>query len=95
MDLNRYNTRIRHAISDEYVKCNKKRDDISKLMSFLEQNLVDFMNGITVLTYKEYMDIKNEIETLRREHDKLTVASDIWRNAREICLDIADEMDGD
>ncbi len=94
MDINRYNTRVRQAISDEYVKCNKRRREIDIQATDLEHKLTAYMNGEIVLTYQEYIDVKSELNALHLEHDRLDIERGIWEQAREICLDIADEMDG-
>ena len=60
MSIDYYNTRIRQAISDELVKCNKRQQEY-----LVEHNVV--------------------LARLASEKD--------WDQAREICLNIADEME--
>lgn len=92
MDLDRYNTRVRQAISDKYVECSKKKQEISNQMILLRSKLSDYMTGNIVLTYKEYIDLKSSLNILHDEEDELDIEIAVWDEAREICLNIADEM---
>ena len=88
MDMNKYNTKVRQAISEEYVKCSKRK-----------QELINEINIITVrlseadtLLYKEYKRLETERESLWKEVEVETIKLDVWDMAREICLDVADEL---
>lgn len=93
MDINRYNTRVRQSISDKYVECNKRKQEIGQQLLELRFKLTRYMDGTEALTYKEYIDTKSTIDQLHRENDALAIQIGVWDEARELCLDIADEMD--
>jgi predicted translin family RNA/ssDNA-binding protein len=92
MDINRYNTRIRQAVSDKYVECSKRHQEIAHELQELRRKLKSFMDGEEQLTYQEYVDVKSAIDFLNREDDELYIKIAVWDEAREICLNIADEM---
>ena len=88
MNNNKYNSRVRQAISDEYVKCSKNAQEYLAKCNELESRLE---KEADTLPYKEYIRLQNEsknnLEYYRTEKIKL----DICDAAREICLKIADE----
>ena len=87
--MNKYNTRIRQAISDEYVKCSNERNKISKECIEIEEKL---KNEVDKLTYEQYVLLEKKLGDLQQEYSELTIKIDVWEEAREICLNIADEM---
>ena len=95
MDINRYNTRVRQAVSGKYIECSKRLQEVGKQMHDTEVRLNRYLNSDEQLTYREYIDLKSSIGRLRNEKIELSIALDVWNEAREICLDIADEMDTD
>lgn len=84
----KYNTLVRQAISDEYVRCSKERQLIQGKIIDASQRLA---NGKNTLSYSDYIDLKNYIFKLESQHSSLTVELNTWDKAREICLNIADE----
>ena len=92
MNNERYNTRVRQAISDKYVACNKRRQEITKQIIDARDKLRAYMNGDATLTYLEYIDLKSSIDMYDNELRRLEVESVVWNEAREVCLDIEDEM---
>lgn len=84
-----YNTKVRQAISDEYVKYSKKESEVIKN---IEQIALRLANEKDILTYSEYLKLKNEAESLQRKAEKLQIEIDIWDKARELCLNVADEL---
>ena len=44
------------------------------------------------VTHKQYLKLSGDAERLRRKIEDLGVELDTWDKAREICLNIADEM---
>lgn len=61
MTVERYNTRVRQAISDKYVECNKRKREISEEMIAARTKLQAYMEGTETLTYREYIDLKSLI----------------------------------
>lgn len=89
MDENRYNTRVRHAISDKLIECRNIRGNFVRrrewIINYLEENK-------DTITYKEYTKLERELKDIEKENERLKICEDIWDQAREVCLDIADEM---
>ena len=92
MTIDWYNTRVRQAISDKYVECTKRKQEISKQLIDLRTKLSEFMNGDGSMTYKEYIDLKSSLDILSLEYDELDIHIAVWDEAREVCLNVADEM---
>ena len=88
MNIDKYNTRVRQAMSEEYVKCTKRKSDTFKKIVKIENRLRDESE---TLTYKEYITLEKEREYLLRRYDMEDVRLSVWDMAREICLSIADE----
>lgn len=84
-----YNTRVRQAISERIVGCSKEK---SILLKELESISARLANEEDKLTYKEYMKLKNSRECLCHKISELNIVIDTWDAAREICLNVADEM---
>ena len=88
LDINRYNTKVRKAISAKYVEYGKQQGQ-------LEQKLMDV---ITRLADKSILHTEYEYLTKLKcsyEHQiqDLNIKIAAFDEAREICLDIADEED--
>lgn len=88
MDINKYNTRVRQAISDELVKCSKRkqeyRDEYVAILRRLD-------NEADTLSYREYKKLEDEADFLVEMRQIEDIRYDVWDEAREICLNIADE----
>ena len=89
MDLNRYNTRVRQAMSDAYVDCGKRRQKVRKELDEVKEKVG---NGQETISYAEYNRLVAKAVELQREYDKLKIEREVWDMAREICMEIADEM---
>lgn len=88
--INKYNTAVRRAISNKYVECTKKKCEIGRKMTDL-YSLLHSEEGRN-LPYGQYVKLETDLEYYEREHTRLRIELDIWSEAREICMDIADEM---
>lgn len=88
MDNNQCNSSIRQAISNKYVECSKRKREIIAQILELRSRLSDFMNGLTTLSYTEYIDIKSSLDRLQHEDETLEIQIAVWNDAREICLNI-------
>ena len=88
MDINKYNTRVRQAISDNYV-------EYSKTKSMLVRERANVVERLKLeektLSYKDYISLQERADRLAKEIEELNIQIDIWDKAREICLNIADE----
>ena len=89
MDMDKYNTKVRQAISDKYVECSKSRAKAMKESEKISLQLAYETDG---LTYKQYLELNNKLVCLNKEIERLGVEIDTWDKAREICLNVADEM---
>lgn len=87
--IGKYNTRVREAMSEEYVKSSKKK---AKLQRECESVLEELAIGKDRLSYNEYLALKEKAETTQRQYEDEKVRLDIWDKAREICLNVADEV---
>lgn len=92
MDINRYNTRVRQAMSDKYVECSKRKQENEQEILKAKRKLTSYMDGEEQLTYKEYIDVRSTIDILSLENNELDIELAVWDEARELCLNIADEM---
>ena len=91
MSIDYYNTRIRQAISEEYVKCSKQKQEYTNRYGDLTARLI---NERDTLLHSEYIQICEERDDLGRLMRLEDIRLDIWDQAREICLNVADEMEG-
>lgn len=44
------------------------------------------------LSYRRYKELECEVDDLKRQYEIEKIRLDVWDQAREICLNIADEM---
>lgn len=87
--IEKYNTRVREAMSEEYVKSSKKK---AQLQRKCESVLEELATGKDKLSFNEYTVLKENAEILQRQYEDEKVRLDIWDQAREICLNVADEV---
>lgn len=87
--MEKYNTRVRQAMSEEYVKSSKKKAQLQKEYA----DVLDLLeNSKDRLTYREYIALQKQSEDLKRQYEDEQIRFDIWDQAREICLNVADEV---
>ena len=84
--MNKYNTRVRQAISDKYVKYSKDRAEVREKLDTTLLRLQD--KSIPYIEYEYLMDTKNWCE---KRLEELNAYVDAFDQAREICLNIAEE----
>lgn len=90
MNIDYYNTRVRQAISDEYVKCSKKIEEYEREYAVTTARLASEKDS---LSYSEYKQLEDRCDFLRKMREVQAFKLDVWDQAREICLNIADEME--
>ena len=89
MDINKYNTRVRQVISDNYMEYSKTRAMVQKE----KENIIERLHlEAETLPYKDFISLQKKVDSLTKEIEELTIQIDIWDKAREICLNVADEM---
>ena len=88
MDIDKYNTRVRQAISEELVKCSKRKQEYMTQHAVILARLASEKD---TLPYSEYRRLENDREYLAKMQQVEDIKLDVWDMAREICLNIADE----
>jgi hypothetical protein len=89
MNINKYNTRVRQVISDKYVECSKTKSMVIKERQLIMSRL-ELEKG--TLSYEEYIRLQKKTETMAKEIEELSIQLNVWDMAREICLNVADEV---
>lgn len=89
MNIDKYNTRVRQAISDEYIKCSKEKQKLNEQYTCICRRLRDEAD---TLPYNEYIRLEKETERIFNAIHVVEIELHIWDQAREICLNIADEI---
>lgn len=89
--LNRYSTMVRMAISDKYVECTKLKNELTEQILNIHERLV---NEKCILPYQDYMELQEEYERLEMAYHDQRVMLYVWDQAREICMECADEVFG-
>ena len=89
--LNRYSTMVRMAMSDKYIECSKRKNELSKQMLNIHERLVNEKN---TLPYQKYVELQEEFKQFERDYNDEVVKIDAWDQAREICMECADEVFG-
>lgn len=88
MTENKYNIRIREAISDRYIECSKLRKQTFDKFIEVSRKLQEEKSTIS---YQDYTDLLKYADKLQYEVQNLTVELETWDKAREVCLDVIDE----
>lgn len=84
--MNKYNTAVRRAMSDKYVDCVKHKNE-----AWRKINELDSKEG-RKLPYEEYIKLQKDLDFYEQTHRRLRIEQNIWDQAREICMEFADEM---
>ena len=87
--IEKYNTRVRQAISDSYMEYSKTKAMTEKELENVNERL---RCEAKTLPYRDYISLQKKSAMLAQEIVELSIQIDIWDKAREICLNIADEM---
>lgn len=89
MDENRYNTRVRHAMSDELIENRNRKHNLETRCIWIREHLKEQEDTIT---YREYLNLMSELEHKENMIKQLKLIIDVWDQARELCMNIADDM---
>ena len=87
--MEKYNTRVRQEMSDEYVKCSKTKCQLSREY---EEVLERLKTEKDTLSYREYKELECKADDFKMQYEAEKIKLDVWDMAREICLNIADEV---
>ena len=88
-NIEKYNTEVRRAISNRYVRCSLQKGNTEKEYEKLAIQLAS--EGENLL-HNQYLQLSRKAEYLRKRIEELSIELDTWDKAREICLNIADEI---
>ena len=83
---NKYNTRVRQAISDKYVKYSKYRAEVREKLDEVLLRLHD-----DSILHSEYNSLMDSNHWCEKRLEELNAYVDAFDQAREICLNIAEE----
>lgn len=86
--IGKYNTRIRQAISDEFVRCSKERIEVQTEILSINKQLADEKD---TMPHSVYCYLKERAAWLEKRLRDLCIELNTWDKAREICLNIADD----
>lgn len=86
--MNQYYSKIRRAISDNYMEYLKTKSMAEKE----RERVIERLKFDKNLLHTDYLYLQEKEERLTKEIEELNIQIDIWDKAREICLNIADEM---
>lgn len=89
--LNRYGALVRQAMSDKYVECSKRGNELFKEQLNIFHRLDKEKE---TLPYQEYVELQREYELVERKYYNELLKRSVWDQAREICMECADEMFG-
>ena len=87
-DRDKYNIRIREAISDKYVDCSKRKQDKQKELTEILRKLSE---NKKTMPYQDYIDLQKYASVLQTEVENLCVELNTWDKVREVCMDVIDE----
>lgn len=87
-NIEKYNTQVRQAISNEYMEYLKTKSMEEKE----RERVIERLKFDKNLLHTDYLYLQEKEERLTKEIEELNIQIDIWDKAREICLNIADEM---
>lgn len=83
-----YNTQIRMRISDRYCSVGEQIQKAHKSLIDIQKRLSD-----SELTHKNYLKLTKGQKQIEDNLVRLEIEREVWGLAREICLEVADEMD--
>ncbi len=86
--MSKYDTRVRQAISDEFVRCSKERMKVHAEIISITTQLADEKD---TLPYSTYCRLEERVARLEKYHMELCTELNTWDRAREICLNVADD----
>lgn len=90
MSIDFYNTRVRQAMSDKYVECSKRKQEFMDRQRTISEKIA---SGYNTLPYNEYIRLREEQKFLEKVIYEEELILAVWDQAREVCLNIADEME--
>lgn len=85
-----YNNRVMNEIRKEYRNTGKEIQNLRNKIIELE-NLFRSEESYS-LTAKEYFDKSDELKECKKQLNTKEIERTVWDHAREICMDLVDEV---
>ena len=85
-----YNSRVMNEIRKEYRNTGKEIQNLRNKITELE-NIFRSEESYS-LTVKEYSDKSDELKKCKKQLNINEIERKVWDRAREICIDLADEV---
>lgn len=86
---NRYNTKVRMAMSDKLVKLGKQISETKREIIQLTEKL---NQGRATIPYDEYITLERDRDFLSDTLYRYEIERSVWDEAREICLTVAEDV---
>ena len=83
-----YNSRVRDLMSMEY---RRTRKELEELFNKEAEICRDMQDGL--VTHQIWLKCAEDLENTRENIIRKKIEADIWDKAREICFQVADEME--
>ena len=88
-----YNSKVMNEIRKQYRNTGNEVQNLRNKITELE-NLFRSEESYS-LTVKEYFDKSDELQECKKQLNIKEIERKVWDQAREICMDLADETAGD
>lgn len=85
-----YNSRVMNEIRKEYRNTGKEIQNLRNKITELE-NIFRSEESYS-LTVKEYFDKSDELKECKKQLNIKEIERKVWDRAREICMDLADDV---
>lgn len=83
-----YNSRVRDLMSMEYRRTRKELEELYELEADYIRKMQD-----PLTTHAAYLEYADWLEKVREDIIRMKYEADTWDKAREICFQVADEME--
>lgn len=87
---NKYNTKVRMAMSDQLVKLGKQISETRREIIQLSEKL---NQGRATIPYDEYIALERDRDFLNDTLYRYEIERSVWNEAREICLTVAEDKE--
>lgn len=85
-----YDDRVRKAMSEEYRKATTEINILSKKVREIDDFLKS--DGSSLLTVKKFMEMNEDLEAFKKKLEIIKIERDVWNRARDICMEMADDV---
>ena len=86
---NKYNTKVRMAMSYKFVKLGKQISETKREIIQLTEKL---NQGRATIPYDEYIALERDRDFLNGTLYRYEIERSVWDEAREICLTVAEDV---